>query len=425
MRPSLFFPPAFGAAIVAGLAFCAQAPASGLIFQTLYSFANGAQGAYPSSRLLIAADGSLYGSTGGGGEFGNGEIFHLNRPAVEGQPWPITVLYSFRGGATDGTSPQDLAVGAEGAIYGTTSSGGPNGLGTVFKLTPPSQAGGAWTETVLHFFTGPDGGFPVAGVTLGYKGALFGTTAFGGASQSGVIFELAPPAQRGGTYTEKVLYSFTGGSDGGSPSCGLAIYSSSELYGTAATGGASGNGSAFRLVPPAVAGGAWQLEVLYSFKGGADGTLPYGGRLVFGSGYSLYGTTLGESLGRSNGGTVFQLKPPAVAGQPWTETPLHLFGISSDDGFGPESGVVIGPSGVLYGNTYSSVSSSSSGLVFALVPPAVAGGVWTEEMLYSFASSGASGGSPATPLAISASGGIFGTTSIGGQNGFGNVFALR
>jgi uncharacterized repeat protein (TIGR03803 family) len=149
----------------------------------------------------------------------------------------VTVLHFFTGAGDGGYPVAALIADSNGNLYGTTS-GGAQGLGAVFELSPPTTAGGAWTETVLHAFTGArDGGNPQAGLITDSKGNLFGTTAAGGASNAGVVFELSPPAGRQREWTETVLYAFTGGSDGGYPQAGLIADSNGNLYGTTHAGG--------------------------------------------------------------------------------------------------------------------------------------------------------------------------------------------
>lgn len=189
----------------------------------------------------------------------------------------------------------------------------------VFSLTPPSSAGRAWVETSIHDFAGSatgDGVSPSGGVTIGKGGVLYGTTQFGGAVGAGTVFSLSPPASPGGTWTETVLYSFTGGSDGLSPSAGVAIGPSGVLYGTTAQGGLSNSlcdlncGTLFSLTPPASPGGAWTKTTLHRFTGRSDGYAPSGGLLV--AGELLIGTTeFGGSCTSSSAGcgTVFALEP--------------------------------------------------------------------------------------------------------------------
>jgi uncharacterized repeat protein (TIGR03803 family) len=149
----------------------------------LYSFTGGADGGYPLGGLVADGAGNLYGVTGGGGSAaGAGVVFQLDSSGHE------TVLYTFTGG-DDGGYPSwvTLARDSAGNLFGTTSGGGSYDEGVVFKVDPSGR------ETVLHTFTGgDDGGVPLAGVILGREGRLYGTTAFGGLENVGVVFEIKP-----------------------------------------------------------------------------------------------------------------------------------------------------------------------------------------------------------------------------------------
>jgi uncharacterized repeat protein (TIGR03803 family) len=165
------------------------------------------------------------------------------------------VLYSF--GSSDGFHPFGPVVLGDGEVlHGTTGEGGPSGTGTVFSLTPPAYPGGSWAETVLcDFADSTEGTFPVGGVVIGPGGVLYGTTQQGGSSNEGTVFSLTPPASPGNSWTETVLHSFTGGTDGGQPLAGVVIDNSGALYGTTEYGGIkkrscnSGCGTVFMLTP--------------------------------------------------------------------------------------------------------------------------------------------------------------------------------
>jgi uncharacterized repeat protein (TIGR03803 family) len=160
------------------------------------------------------------------------------------------LLYGFGTHANDGSLPQaGLVIGPTGVLYGTTEyAGGPPTLGTVFSLSPPALPDEPMVETVLHAFTGPDGANPASTLVLAPNGARYGTTEYGGANGLGVVFELAPPASPGGSWTETVLHSFAGLADGESPN-GLALGPDGTLYGTTNLGGASNYGTVFSLTP--------------------------------------------------------------------------------------------------------------------------------------------------------------------------------
>ena len=296
----------------------------------LHSFTGGTDGAGPLAGLIADSRGNLYGTA-------EKVVFKLSPSGTE------TVLYSFTGGSDGNGADAGLIADSSGNLYGTTIAGGKSGYGTVVKLSP----GG--TETVLYSFCSlpncTDGSFPIAGLIADSSGNLYGTTVFGGASGDGVVFKLTP----GGT--ETVLYSFTGGSDGANPYAGLFADSSSNLYGTAEYGGARsclgmnvGCGVVFKLSPSGTE------TVLYSFTGGSDGGNPTAGLIADSSG-NLYGTTSAGASGSGCGGkfdfgcgVVFKLSPNG------TYTVLHSFTGGSDGGV-PLAGLIADSSGNLYGTT--------------------------------------------------------------------------
>jgi uncharacterized repeat protein (TIGR03803 family) len=308
----------------------------------LYSFAGPpTDGAYPSAALVMDAAGNLYSTTSLGGAAGYGTVFKLDASGTE------TVLHSFARPPRDGAYPgAALVMDAAGSFYSTTTRGGASNAGTVFKLDTAGR------ETVLHSFTGgKDGALPVAGLVGDAAGNLFGTTTLGGASNSGTVFKL----DRTGKKT--VLYSFAGGSDGAWPIAGLVRDSGGNFYGTTEAGGATGNGTVFKL------DASGNETILYSFGGAPDGATPMAG-LIRDVGGTLYGTTLrgGSSFvcNVSGGtcGTVFRL---SAAGK---ETVLHSFTGSS--GGNPEGVLVRDAKGNLYGTAVS--GGPGDGVVFKLNP---------------------------------------------------------
>ena len=395
---------------------------------TLHSFTGyPGDGAYPYAGVIYNpfADqsGSLYGTTLYGGAYGYGAVFKLS-PRLGGA-WSESVLYSFTGYPGDGASPTaGLIADQSGALYGTTLYGGAYNYGAVFKLTPPAQSGGAWSESVLYSFTGypGDGASPYAGVIFGGSGAVYGTTYVGGAVGAGTVFKLTPPAQSGGVWSESVLHSFTGPPDGGYPFAGVIFGGSGALYGTTSEGGAAGAGTVFKLTPPARSGGAWSESVLYSFTGAADGGYPIGGVIldVFGA---LYGTT--EDGGAYDYGTVFKLTPPPPR-ITWGESVLHSF-TGAADGGSPEAGVIFDQLGALYGTTIEGGAGCAPygcGAVFKLTPPARSGGAWGESVLHRFTGSLGDGALPLAGVIFDQSGALYGTTYEGGADGYGTVFKL-
>jgi uncharacterized repeat protein (TIGR03803 family) len=259
--------------------------------KVIYSFVGPPDGSGPTGNLVRDALGNLYGTTLGGGNSSRyGTVFELSATGTE------KLLYVFRGGS-DGSYPYAglLRDAKTGNLYGTTNSGGAHGAGTVFEVTP------AGVETILYAFAGnPDGARPIGGLIRDAKGNFYGTTQVGG-NFHGTVFELT----RAGT--EKVLYAFTtGGVDGEYPQGGLVLDTKTgNLYGTTLSGGVYGHGTVFEVTPAGVE------TVLYSFTGGVDGGGPGGypqGSLVRDAATgSLYGTT--EVGGTYGYGTVFKVTP--------------------------------------------------------------------------------------------------------------------
>jgi uncharacterized repeat protein (TIGR03803 family) len=271
----------------------------------------GEDGATPVSGLIADSDGALYGTTAGGGKGGNGTIFRISPPVRAGDPWTKQSLYSFRARGDGSEPRTRLVLDSAGSLYGVTFHGGENGTGTVFELSPPSNGNPKWTETVLHSFprsrgASPDGTFPETSLILDNAGNLYGTTSRGGEGcflGCGTVFRLSPPALAGGAWTESVLYGFRGNSDGGFPLIALTLDPAGALYGNTASGGKQGFGTIFKLNPPADGTVPWTKTVIneYPSLGGVTG----GELLLIGS--KFYGTTFAGGL--SNTGTVFEIEP--------------------------------------------------------------------------------------------------------------------
>jgi uncharacterized repeat protein (TIGR03803 family) len=402
--------------------------------KVLYSFAdNGKDGQNPLSSLIFDKASNLYGTTYSGGAYGGGTVFELSPKTGGG--WTEKVLHSF-GNGTDGIEPSvDLIFDKAGNLYGTTTLGGKFRFGTVFELSP--KKGGGWTEKVLHSFNfnGTDAAEPLAGLTLDAAGNLYGTTAYGGINLVGTVFELK--AKAGGGWTEKVLLSFGNGMDGVLPSAGLTFDSAGKLYGTTSLGGngscSEGCGTVFELMPQK--GGGWTEKVLHEFTGN-DGELPAG--VVFGAAGNLYGTTAFGGSGACSGGcgTVFELMPQK--GGSWTEKVLHSFTENGKDGYEPTGSLLLDAKGNIYGTTpfggsgtCKEENSVGCGTVFELKP--IAGGKWTEKLLYAFNNNGKDGVGPSAGLIVDASGNFYGTTYFGGTGtckatngvGCGTVFEIK
>ena len=378
----------------------------------LYSFTNGADGGIPidSGHLILDKSGNLYGTTELGGACGNGTVFKLTH---SGSQWTESVLHSFC--SDEGMWPNaGLVSDKAGNFYGTTTTGGPGGQGTVFELTP---SGGDWTLNTLYGFSGgADGGGPYAGVILDAAGNLYGTTVSGGVSDCrgdpcGAVFELS---NLGSGWAETVLYAFTG-DDGAYPYAGLVMDKKGNLYGMAQSGGTNGLGVAFKLTK---SGGNWTEEVIHSFGTGTDGQFPGYAGLTLHDGV-LYGTV---PYGGDNGlGVVFKLTKSSSG---WNEKVLYSFrgGMA---GSSPYTEVKVDKYGNIWGTTVhgggtTCEAPNGCGTVFVLVHSKAN---WKEKVLYRF--TGSNGANPLANVVFGANGVLYGATSQGGANDTGIVFELK
>ncbi|MGA2135016.1 MAG: choice-of-anchor tandem repeat GloVer-containing protein [Bryobacteraceae bacterium] len=441
---------------------CVATPAT---LTTLHTFSGASDGSYPESNLVRASTGVLYGTTYLGGSGGWGTVFELV-PGTGGKTYTLSTIYSFTGLA-DGANPvSDLALGNSGVLYGTTYSGGANGYGTVFELTP-GKTGQPWNEKVLYSFKGGtgDGAYPAAGVTWrSASGALYGTTYGGGNAGQGTVFEILP-SSGSGTWTETVIYNFQGGTDGAYPLADLVLASSSvvTIYGTTSEGGSttipagtapSGTnpgcaanvdntpctyenwGTVFELTGSG--GGAFTETQLYSFFGANDGGTPESA-LIFGPSGVFYGSTFwgGVTTACATGdypqgcGVVYQLAPPASGSGLWTETVVHTFSATFPDGEHPYRNLAYSStSGYLYGTTYAGGNDIDTcfpasalvgcGTIFDLKPPTSPGLPWTKANLIAFGYN--NGGAP-NGVVLTSGGALFGTTQLGGPGlGYGIAY---
>ena len=343
-------------------------------------------------------------------------ILIVGSAAVSAQ-WKETPLHQF--GAADGRAPYGrLIADANGNLYGTTALGGALGKGNVFELANGGSTG-IWTETVLYTFTGgSDGSQPYGGLIFDAAGNLYGTTLAGGASKFGTVYQLTPPAGGTGNWTQTVLHSFTGGGDGKAPQSDLILDHAGNLYGTTTKGGFPAIGVVFELTPPATPGGAWTETVLHRFPA-KDGDSPRASVIMDSKG-ALYGTL--ANGGASGAGAVFRLVPPARPGGAWSAKTIYTF-TGGVDGFGPLSRLVLWK-GNVYGTTVTG-GASGVGTVFELRPSANHQAPWTETVLHSFGCM-SDGCYPWAGLIMDASGSFYGTTQFGGlpANG-GTVFKLE
>ncbi len=336
----------------------------GVVFEVkhqgnIYNFQGPGEGE-PQARIVVGPDARLYGTASQGGSGGVGWVYQLTpnptlcKTALCG-PWRATLLYSFKGfpdGATPGHG--DLIWDQQGNMYGTTTIGGTKELGVVYEMMPPVPPSKTWTESVIWSFTGTDGENPQNGVIFDTNGNLLGTAKQGGTDGFGTVFKLT---RSGNTWTETNVYDFQGGSDGKSPIAGLMIDSSGNIYGATSDGGSEGGGTVFELTP---SGNTYTFKLLYSFSGLQGHNCGPWAALSMDAGGSLYGTTYCDGTG---GGSVFKL----TSGQNgWIYTSLHDFG-EFDFDF-PKSNVTFDANGNLWGTATTCEPGGCGGGVWEIIP---------------------------------------------------------
>ncbi len=297
------------------------------------------------------------------------------------------------------------------------------------------DAAAAPKESVLYRFqSGNDGAVPMASMIVDGAGNLYGTTSEGGGSSNctsgcGTVFELSPPAQRNGKWTETVLYAFQGGNDGATPMAPLIADKSGNLYGTTSAGGGDCNnpdlatcGTVFELTRPQHAGGTWAETLLYSFLGNpsgrGNGDLAWPNGLVFDNKGNIYGLaysgghcTTDETGTYCNGGA-FSLTPQNGG---WSEAVIYRFRGATGDPAGP----VLDSAGHLYGTAPG--GANNCGEVFRLAAPK-GSGEWKASSLYDF-QCGTDGAFPLPGLIFDAAGNLY-DMSLGAFSNPSNVFEL-
>jgi uncharacterized repeat protein (TIGR03803 family) len=320
--------------------------------RTIHFFKGGSEGTTPIGSIVFDAAGNLYGVTSANG---GGTVYQLS-PNGNGS-WTLHTIYSFQGYPNANTPYAGLTIDASGNLYGTTNSGGANGVGAIYKLSPNGD--GTWTESLLYSlgsFSG-DGEYTWAEPVFDAAGNIYGTTVLGGTYGSGTVYKLSPNSD--GTWTEKVLYSFTGQSDQGIPKAAVWLDSSGNVFGTASADGTSQAGGVFELSPNS--DGSYTEKTLHIFGGLKDGERPFSGLTPDATG-NLYGTTyIGGAIGA---GCVYRMH--AGAGGSWSENVVYSF-TGATDGNAPGIGVTLGNGGVFYGGT-SDGGSAQMGVIYALKP---------------------------------------------------------
>jgi len=363
----------------------------------LYNFDGGVDSGFPKAGLIRDPQGNLYGTSTGdqGVSTGYGTIFEITSAGAG------KVLYRFTGGS-DGCSPMaGLVRDSAGNLYGTTAGGGAgtcaSGYGVVFELSATG------TETVLYTFTGgADGGTPEGTLFRDRSGNLYGTTWQGGTANAGTVFEIP----FGGT--ETVRYSFSGGADGAHPASGVQRDSSGNLYGTTVNGGSSACTGGCGVVYTISSTGT--ESTLYSFLGGTKGMFPYGG-LTYSVNGTLYGTTSvfgGSGFCDAGCGTVFSVTTTG------TQKIIHDF--SGTDGQAPDAALLQDSKGNLYGTTF-------EGGIYGFGAVFTVNSSGQQSVLYNFTGAG-DGSNPHSTLLRDSKGNLYGTTEFGGAHGYGTVFKI-
>ena len=356
-------------------------------FETLYNFTGG------SPVGLVAVGGVLYGASEGASPLGNncGTVFELKPPPAPAGAWTEEILYAFAG-SPDACEPLFAPVPTpNGAFYSASFVGGAYDIGAIYMLRPPLAAGDGWTESVPYSFGAPatDPGGAVSNVIAGPAGSFYILTS-DGAYDYGALFQLRPPQSPGATWSGTVLYSFPPGA----PPDSLIMGPRGVLYGTTLYS-IPGTGLIFQLTPPAAPGGTWTETEIYSL-GPGDGSSP--NSLTLGPGGVLYGTAYGANEYTNGRGVVFQLTPPASAGDTWTYTVLEAF-----SGPHPNSPLLLHD-----GKLFGTLATPPGGLVFELQPPATPGGAWTLAYLHHFSN----GQTPGGTLVMDNNGNLYGATAI-------------
>jgi glucose/arabinose dehydrogenase len=334
---------------------------------TLHVFTgSGGDGSNPSAHIVADKKGNLFGTTyyGGqtscGGGAGCGTVFEVS-PGKAG--WTTSTIYSFQD-QQDGSYPQSpLAIGKNGALYGTTQGNGNAPNGTVYRLTPQN---GAWTfDTIYAFQDAGSGRINQYAPLIAGRNAVYGITWTGGSATAcgadgcGTFFRLQPSQTL--PWKHVTLFSFPGGDGGSLPTWLVSAREGGAVY----VSTYDGSGAIVRLSPPAQ-GQKWSETVLYRFRGGKDGFRTT--NLIVGADGTIYGTA---------GHIVFALKPPASPGDQWTKSTLFTF---THNG---ASSLALGQTGSLVGVTFGEFDFGA-GTVFRLDPPQSSGDPWSFRIVYSF-----------------------------------------
>ena len=357
-------------------------------FTVLHSFA-GDDGRWPTKGLSLGNDGLLYGTTSAGGTAENGTIFSISSVGAFNSLYSFSDSGGFPGSNAEGAGPAELALGADGKWYGTTSYAGPAGTGTVFQY----ESGKA--PRVLHFFKGSDGAQPFVGLLPSSDGAFYGTTIQGGTNggnDPGVVFKITSAGSL------EVLHSLSSdGSEGVGPNATLVERADGRLLGTTTNGGTYGGGTLFSVDKTS---GAY--KVLYAFPDYLAGW--ENGAVVRGPDGAYYGTTRSGSPW----GLVYRVDD--------SDAVTNVFSFPNDDIGSPIGSLVVGQDGAFYGQRQSGHIVGIEGAVYRLTP--------SGQMTSLHVFTGVDGDDPAGRLIELPGGRFYGVTRQGGAFNAGTVYKL-
>jgi len=385
-------------------------------YRMLYSFSGGNDGGGVYAGVALDDKGNLYGTTSGGGAYGEGTVFQV-APGTGGK-WIEHVLYNFcaKSRCTDGALPvSGVILDAAGNLFGT-AGGGVSNSGVTFELRQDLASPNGWRFRLIY-----NGGSDV-GLVLDKVGNLYGVLGAGEYGE-GAISELSPGSHG---WTETFLYSFCPKfpcANGVIAAAGLVWDRAGNLYGTTQFGGnfppqcpgSAGCGVAYQL--ESLGGGKWKYRVLHRFAAFPnDGQLPYAGVTLDSKG-NVYGTTLYSG---TSSGTVFELSPQQDGS--WKETILYDFPNSEKNGGAPAGGVTFDNLGNLYGTASAGGDPNCNcGVVFKMTPQANA--KWKYSVLHRF--KGTDGVGPGYNLIFDKNyKHLYGTTVEGGSGGYGVVYEI-
>jgi hypothetical protein len=343
-----------------------------------YSFPSVRSDSGPIGTLAIDSAGTVYGVAY---IWNYTYIFQLQ--ANSGFEYTETTIYNFHTSTVlpDATASGDLVVRGPGQLLGTTGDQGEFGCGTLFSLTAPTSGTGSWTAEILYSFpcSSPNQPYYIGSLQL-VGGNLYAVTS-GGDYGHGSVIELASASGGGLPWTKQTIYSFTGGTDGGGPQS-LIAGPNGSFYGATSDGGINTpGGTVFQLSPPAQPGGQWSESVLLNLPlPGAQGTY-INGTLGLDAQGNVYGVAIPYSSVEQLYPIVFELSPPIVPGGVWTETNLATIG-DGDPSTYITSGVFVARGGDVYGSAKKPKFNYTHSYVYQLIPPANAGDPWLQNLCF-------------------------------------------